>query len=499
MFKNSLRKKLIALVVIAAVPLLALSIMMLGFLSQAQKAYDRIISNMTIANDYNLNFKEELDECIYKLVFDGRTFTKPGENEFIVSSGTDRTNPYNLINELRDDFSTLADITTDKDSGIWLQNLLRNIDTLEDRVDDIRSNLIEGGRYNENIDMLDNNIYILTELINDDIQYYIYYQTRSIDHLSRNLSASILSFRTLTGFLLVLLISVVIIITYVILQNISRPLSELTRVTQRISDGDFSARTSVYSGDEIGRVARSVNDMASHLEVMVDQIKDDERKMRNAELRLLQEQINPHFLYNTLDTIVWLIEGHKDDEAEDMIMSLSDFFKLALSHGREFITIRDEELHIRSYLQIQQVRYTDILDYKIDIDPVIYGYRILKLTLQPLVENAIYHGIKPKRARGCITISGRLNEDQTIVLTVEDDGAGMNREQLEALRERVRLPASDESNDSFGMANVNERIRLNFGPEYGMTIDAEEGVGAKVTIRIPAQWYRSEDAAAGNA
>lgn len=499
MFKNSLRKKLIALVVIAAVPLLALSIVMLGNFSRAQNAYDRIISNMTIANDYNLNFKEELDECIYKLVFDGKPFTKPGENEFIVSSGVDRTNPYNLIDELREDFVILADITTDKDSSIWLQNLLRNIDTLEDRVDDIRSNLIEGGRYNENIEMLDNNIYILTELINDDIQYYLYYQTKSIEHLSRDLSARILSFRTFTGFLLLLLISAVIIITYAILQNISRPLSELTRVTQRISDGDFSARTSVYSGDEIGRVAGSVNDMASHLEVMVGQIKEDERKMRNAELRLLQEQINPHFLYNTLDTIVWLIEGHKDDEAEDMIMSLSDFFKLALSHGREFISIRDEELHIRSYLQIQQVRYADILDYRIDIDPAIYGYRILKLTLQPLVENAIYHGIKPKRARGCITIRGQMKEDQIILLSVEDDGAGMNSAQLEALRERVRLPASDESNDSFGMANVNERIRLNFGPEYGMTIDAAEGGGTRVTIRIPAQWYRSDDTAEGNA
>ena len=212
--------------------------------------------------------------------------------------------------------------------------------------------------------------------------------------------------------------------------------------------------------------------------------------MRNAELRLLQEQINPHFLYNTLDTIVWLIEGGKNEEAEDMVMSLSDFFKLALSHGREFITIREEELHIRSYLQIQQVRYRDILDYEIDLDPAIYHYGILKLTLQPLVENALYHGIKPLRAKGLVVIRGRMTQDHRICMEVEDNGVGMQPEELEQMRQEILQPCGDEASRGFGMANVSERIRLNFGKEYGMTIDSAPGSGTKVTIIIPAQWLR---------
>ena len=184
------------LVLAAMVPLLALNITELGSLYRFQNAYDSIISNMTIANSYNLNFKEELDECIYKLVFNGEKFRKPDESSAQLINNPDRSNPYYLIYELRGDFNVLADITTDADSRTWLSSLLLNIETLEERVDDIRENLEEGGHYNENIEMLDNNIYILTELINDDIQYYIYYQTRSIDEVRNSLASSINHFRS---------------------------------------------------------------------------------------------------------------------------------------------------------------------------------------------------------------------------------------------------------------------------------------------------------------
>ena len=496
MFRKSLRLKLVALVSIGVLPLLILDIIQLVSISRFQSAYDRIISNMTIANNYNLNFKNELDECIYKLVFNGTNFSKPEENAVDTSSVFSRNNPYMLIYELRSDFTMLVDITTDPDSQTWLSSLLRNIDTLEDRVDDIRSNIREGGRYTESIEMLDKNIYILTELIDDDIQYYLYYQTRSMEHLHNSLSYTIASFRRWDALFLTALILIIILTSFAFLRNIIQPLGELTRVAARIADGDFAARAGIYTADEIGEVSGAVNDMAANLEVMVDQIKDNERKMRNAELRLLQEQINPHFLYNTLDTIVWLIEDGKNEQAEDMVISLSDFFKLALSHGREFITIREEELHIRSYLQIQQVRYRDILTYEIAIDPAVYQYKILKLTLQPLVENALYHGIKPLRAPGRVSISGTMHEDHTIHLIVEDNGVGMPAEELEQIRREITLPCTDETTKGFGMANVSERIRLNFGKEYGLKIDSAPGEGTRIEIILPAIWTDENRSAA---
>ena len=206
--------------------------------------------------------------------------------------------------------------------------------------------------------------------------------------------------------------------------------------------------------------------------------------MRWLDLRLLQEQINPHFLYNTLDTIVWLIEGNQEEAAVEMVVALSDFFRLVLSKGRELISLKEEKEHISSYLEIQAVRYRDILEYDIRIDPLLYDYQILKLTLQPLVENALYHGIKYKRAKGHIHITGK-KEGENLRLTVSDNGVGMDPEDLQQLREDMERPCK-EADKGFGLANVNERIHIHFGPEYGMKIQSEKGKGTRVELTIPA-------------
>ena len=472
-----LRSKLITLVTVSIVPLLCITIYLVFALLNYSKAYDKIVNSMTIANNYNLGFKEEMDESLYKLAVGYTTFDTIDEDSTL-------RNPYELIDEARNEYQNLYKITTDSDSRLWLQSFLRNLDTLENRVNDMRQNLDEGGQYDENMEMLDNNIYILTELIQDDIQYYIYYQTRSIENLKIQLNKEVDSFIGIIVILLVAIMTVVIFATTKILSSITRPIRELVQVTQKISKGDFSVQTQVHTNDELTSLATSINDMSGKLEVMVDQIKEDERKMRYAELRLLQEQINPHFLYNTLDTIVWLIEGNDPDKAVDMVVSLSEFFRLVLSKGKEYISIHDEELHIQSYLKIQQVRYRDILEYDIQIDPSLYPYRILKLTLQPLVENSLYHGIKYKRAKGKISVSGVLEKEQ-IHLKVEDNGIGMTPEELEKLRAEISRPCK-ETEAGFGLANVNERIRMNFGPEYGMTINSEKDKGTVVDIWIPA-------------
>ncbi len=480
---NSLKNKMILMILLAVLPLVALIISLLISLQNYSNAYDEIVSNMTIANSYNLDFREQMDESVYKLVVRGKSFEE-GQKDLEVED------PYELIRELRSDFQTLAHITTDPDSRQWLNNLLRNIDTLEDRVNDINEDLKNGGTYNKNIEMLDNNIYVLTELIQDDIQYYIYYQTRSIEVLKTNLNHDMMNMLIIAAVILAVILLFVFLILAVTVKGITEPLTELRSVTKRIATGDFNARAGIRTKDEIAEVSGSVNDMAENLQILVKKIKEDERKMRYVELRLLQEQINPHFLYNALDTIVWLIEGGKPEEAEDMIVSLSTFFKLVLSHGQEFITIREEEQHIRSYLEIQQVRYRDILTYDIDIDPELYHYRILKMTLQPLVENALYHGIKYKRAKGHVQIRGKMTGTHNILFVVADDGVGMEEEELARLREEIQKPCK-ATETGFGMANVNERIHMNFGWNYGITIESKAGEGTRVEILIPAEWVDS--------
>lgn len=481
--KYPLKNKLILLVVVAMVPILYVAIYLIVSLLNYSRAYDQIVSSMTLANNYNMNFKDEMDESLYKLVVSNVTF------DTIDEDGTLK-NPYELIKDLRAEGNHLLGMTTDRESRIWLQSLLRNLDTLEDRVDDIRKNQAADGQYEENTEMLYNDIYILTELIQDDIQYYIYYQTRSIEQLKTQLNKEVENVIFVSAFLGVCIVVMVILITSAILTSITKPIQELCRITSQIAEGNFSHRARMETKDELEVLSDSVNDMSENLEVMVHQIKEDERKMRHAELRLLQEQINPHFLYNTLDTIVWLIEGDDSEKAVDMVVALSEFFRLVLSRGKEYITIREEEQHIRGYLEIQQARYRDILDYEIAIDPQLYQYKILKLTLQPLVENSLYHGIKYKRAKGKIWVTGKMEEGDgvqadRILLCVEDNGAGMDEEEVKRLQAEISKPCK-ETEKGFGLANVNERIRMNYGAEYGMTIVSEKGKGTKVSIVIPA-------------
>ncbi len=476
--KLNVRRKLILLSAVVLLPLFLMVVYTLRALLGYSDAYDRIVSNMTTANQYNLNFEEELDDSIYRLVVSGTPFGRNTVTE-------DIENPYRLIDNLESDFRRLQEITENEESRQRLRILLRNVSTLRDRVDDIAGNLRKGGHYDDNIEMLNDNIYILTELIQDNIQTYLYYQTESIDILKNSLNHNVLIFSRLMAGGLFLLCLFLMGMVGLLQRSITRPLAELSETTRRIAHGDFSARSEVKNQDELGDLSRRVNEMAFALEGMVQTIHDDETRMRHAELRLLQEQINPHFLYNTLDTIVWLIEGNQPEEAEEMLLSLSNYFRLVLSRGRESISIRDEEKHIRSYLEIQQVRYRDILRYEIEIDPLLYHYEIIKMTLQPIVENALYHGIKNKRDGGRIRITGKLL-GETAELTVEDNGIGMSPEALTRLRQEISRACRD-TESGFGLANVNERLRMNYGKQYGLSVESEENQGTRVTIRIPAK------------
>ena len=183
-----------------------------------------------------------------------------------------------------------------------------------------------------------------------------------------------------------------------------------------------------------------------------------------------------------MDTIVWLAEGGDQEKVVSMVGSLSDFFRTSLGQGKDVVTVKDEIKHVVSYLEIQQVRYQDILDYSVDIPEEIHDCLIPKITIQPLVENALYHGIKNKRGKGLITVTG-VRENSNIFIYVTDNGMGMTKERLDQISDKINK-VSDED-DIFGLNNINERIRLKFGSRYGIHIESVYGEGTTASVMLP--------------
>jgi two-component system sensor histidine kinase YesM len=462
--------------VVIIIPMIVLSVYQIAALHNYSTAYDAIVRRITSANDYNLNFKAEMDEGMYKIVVEAETFDSIDDN-------SDLKNPYKLIEAARNSFTSLREITSSRESLDWIKRILLNLDTLEDRVNEIRDNLKQTGHYEENIEMLESDIYILTELFQEEIQYYIYYETQNFEAIRQILNEQVTKVIVTMIVALASIIITSVLVNIFVTNSITRPIRMLCDKTAMVAKGDFTTRTICENHDELSILSDSFNDMASKLEQQVNRIRLEQENLRHMESKLLQTQINPHFLYNTLDTIIWLIEAEKNKEAIDIVVALSEFFRIIVSKGRDFITIREEEIHIKSYLQIQQSRYKDILDYEINIPEELYRYQILKLTLQPLIENSLYHGIKMLRARGKITVTGGI-WDKVICFHVMDNGIGMEEEELNALRKEIEMPGSKQST-GFGLANVNKRIKLNYGDMYGLDIQSKKGEGTDIIIKIP--------------
>ena len=219
--------------------------------------------------------------------------------------------------------------------------------------------------------------------------------------------------------------------------------------------------------------------MVVQIKELVEKVRQEEITLRKTELKALQAQINPHFLYNTLDAIAWLCEEERHKDAVEMVNSLAKLFRISISRGHELITIEKEMQHAKSYLKIQNFRYKNQFTYSFDVDEECLNYLCNKITLQPIIENAIYHGIDRMVDEGKINIGIHQKGDR-IIFTVEDNGVGMTEEQCEEI---LHKDASDRV--GIGIKNVNDRIKIYFGEEYGLTIQSELDEGTRVTISMP--------------
>lgn len=303
----------------------------------------------------------------------------------------------------------------------------------------------------------------------------------------KGLSLSNLKMRLFVVFVAACFLLMLMLINAFISSRITNPIHELEKSVNAIEAGELDKEVYIGGSYEIRHLGRSIGDMAKRIKMLMQDIVAEHESKRKSEFDTLQSQINPHFLYNTLDIIVWMIENEKKQEAVKVVTALARFFRISLSKGKSIITVRDELEHVRSYLTIQQMRFKNKFSYEIKAGEEVMELACLKLMLQPLVENAIYHGMEFMDGDGEILVAVERREED-LWIEVRDNGLGMTKEQAESLLgEKPHI--SSKRGSGIGVKNVNERIRLYFGEAYGLVIVSEPDEGTAIRIHLPARLY----------
>ena len=281
-----------------------------------------------------------------------------------------------------------------------------------------------------------------------------------------------------TGALLVC----VLIISSIIAKQITKPIKKLSNSMSMVEHGEFDkASVPITDDNEIGMLSRSFNVMTEKIHTLMEQNIYEQEEKRKNEMKALQAQINPHFLYNTLDSIIWMSEAGKNEEVVLMTSALAKLLRQSISNDKAKVTVSEEINYVKSYLTIQKMRYKDKLEFSINVSPEIMNVKIIKFALQPLVENAIYHGLKYKETKGNIIIEG-YKDGEKAVLIVKDDGIGMDEQSLEHIFDGTQ---KGNKSNGVGVPNVQKRIQLYFGPEYGITYKSRKGEGTQATVTVP--------------
>lgn len=459
------------------IPIVAFLIFCFCNLWSSNRKYEDMLNSAMVASEFSLDFKKDYDYETYLLIVENKTLDESKLGEMLKEA-----------NRIVDGLEELTDSKENRNRLASAKKYLNNLQIYKERIE---QNLKDGNKYENNIEIWENDVQIVTALMRETIFQYIYYEIKDIQKARTEYQDFFMQMIRFSIIAFALILILITFLSYYIPLSITHPIRKLSEVTDQVAKGDLTVRSDVRSGAEVSVLNDSLNTMIDKINELLEQVKTEQGRLRKAEFELLQSQINPHFLYNTLDTIVWLAEAGEQKKVVDMVGSLSDFFRTSLNQGKDMVSVKEELQHSRSYLEIQQVRYQDILQYEIQVPEPLFCYLIPKITIQPLVENALYHGIKNKRGIGKIIITGKREKDY-FVLIVEDNGAGMSRERLEAVREGMNKKSQTEK-DIYALYNVNERIRLNFGQKYGLSIDSVLGEGTTVQVMLPFTYQEREN------
>jgi len=288
--------------------------------------------------------------------------------------------------------------------------------------------------------------------------------------------------------LLIMLLSLLLLLPILIIlsSTISKPIQKLKSTVELFGEGNLSTRSEVKRMDEIGRLQFSFNKMAEDINDLLCKNAEKNKQLRIMELNMIEYQINPHFLYNSLDTINWIAQKQGNKDIEEMAVALANFFRIGLSNGKEFIKIKDELEHVKQYLLINKIRFKDSFRFEVQAEQDILDCLTIKIILQPIVENAIKYAIDKNASDGCIRVIAK-REKSDIIFEVTDNGPGIEKDRISAISNALEkhIQIDENSANGFGLFNVNKRIWMHYGDGYGITINSRIGIGTVVYIKIP--------------
>ncbi|MDR0928251.1 MAG: sensor histidine kinase [Oscillospiraceae bacterium] len=463
----SIKRQMTKLFLIIAISMLIIIAALLITLVSISRQYTSALQNANTAADFNKEFKKTLDLEMYNHVIRARSPDSVAEL------------PLGELNEAVEVLNRLERSTTLRDNRWRILSMLNMCESLKGYMIEIA----QCERYDDRMELLERNIRGetgLTLLIETYMHDYIDDEVRELARLQGEIGTQVTVVIALTVAGVLLLFALMLLYSVHFAGRITQPIAQLAEKALKLGEGDFSVTPIATSSTELHTLDKGFDEMVGRINTLLGKQIEDQKTLHRAELELLQAQINPHFLYNTLDSIVILAENHRDEEVIQMVTSLSVFFRNSLSRGKDIITLRAERDQVMSYLQIQQIRYSDILNYEIDIPEELLDERVPKLVLQPLVENALYHGTKNKRGVGTIFISGK-SMGGDMLLTVRDNGAGMDEEQIATLKAGIYA----DRHTGLGLVNVHKRIKLYCGEAYGLSFESALGAGTTVFILLP--------------
>lgn len=439
------------------------------------KQYDDIITNVSNANRINQIAKEDVPKELWNIVCGKQTF--------------EDSSVYKMIEEIFNGLTDMLFLTKSQENKTKLKVASRACTTLSRNIEMLENQMKEGSSVTANEASLDE-IRTITALFSDIMQDFILSEIESANQTNSSIKNSSITL-TILQIIIILFSLAIILRSYVsVSKSVSEPLADMQTLSSEIAQGNLSFRTEIPDVEELIPLADNLNIMAGQIDLLIQKNIEEQKNFQKAEMKALQAQITPHFLYNTFDTIIWLAEEEKTEQVVAITKAFSDFLRISLSRGHEWITVQQELDHIRNYLTIQKIRYADILNYEINADECLNDYKIIKIVLQPLIENAIYHGIKNKRGRGHLTVSVNYTDEtkSSIRFTVTDDGAGFTPERLIQVKEELNSGDIDSEKLSsvYGLYNVNKKLKLYYGDKTeGLEIVSEQNKGSNISFVIP--------------